>query len=195
MTGRLARGVWLIIGAALLVLPALPVPAWSGAPDRGPLWPPYAASWGIGLVVVLVSGILAGRLATRLAPARIPWPQLRPFPAVAALSIGLMLLAVWVMQWVFASNPQLVDEIAQLFHARAFAGGRLAAPAPQPPEAFLVTHTWIIDTKTGRPYPERSQRHQPTGDEDVQWLAGQGIIAVILNHFVSLCANLPCAIL
>lgn len=153
MTGRLARGVWLIIGAALLVLPALPVPAWSGAPDRGPLWPPYAASWGIGLVVVLVSGILAGRLATRLAPARIPWPQLRPFPAVAALSIGLMLLAVWVMQWVFASNPQLIDEMAQLFHARAFAGGRLAAPAPQPPEAFLVTHTWITPAGWVSLYP------------------------------------------
>ena len=92
MTRRLARGIWLAIGAALLVVPALPLPAWSGAPDRGPLWPPNVESWGIGLVVVLVSGILAGRLAIRLAPPRkqsLPEPPaIVPGPAPQSDAIG-----------------------------------------------------------------------------------------------------------
>ena len=153
MTGRLARGVWLVIGLALLVLPALPVPAWTGAPDPGPVWLPNVESWGIGLLVVVVAGLLAGRLATRVAPARIPWPDLQPGPAVLALSVGLMMLAVWALRDLFGSNPQLVDEVAQLLHARAFAAGRLAAPAPEPAEAFLVANTWITPAGWVSIYP------------------------------------------
>jgi len=152
-TRRFTRGVWLVIGLSLLVLPALPLPAWSGAPDRGPVWLPNVASWGIGLVVVVVGALLAGWLAARRAPARIPWPELRHAPAVLALSIGLMMLAAWAMRDLFGSNPQLVDEVAQLLHARAFAAGRLAAPAPQPAEAFLVANTWITPAGWVSIYP------------------------------------------
>jgi len=153
MTRRFATAVWWAIGAALLLLPALPLPSWTGAPDQGPVWRPDVQSWGIGLVVVLVFGLLAGRLATKLPPAGIRWPDPRPRPAVAALAVGLTMLSVWVMRWVLVSNPHLVDEIAQLFHAQVFVSGRLAAPPPQPPEAFLVAHTWIAQAGWVSLYP------------------------------------------
>jgi hypothetical protein len=53
----------------------------------------------------------------------------------------------------FAGNPHLVDEIAQLFHARAFAAGRLAAPVPQPAEAFLMLNTGIVNGAWTSIYP------------------------------------------
>lgn len=147
MIRRLAGGLWLIIGAMLLVLPALPLPGWSEARDQGPLWTPNVVAWGIGLVVVAGAALLAGRLAIHITLPRVPWPEPTPLLTVAGLSVAVTLLAVWVMRWVFASNPQFVDEMAQLFHARVFASGRLAAPAPQPADAFLILNTWI--TKGG----------------------------------------------
>lgn len=57
------------------------------------------------------------------------------------------------MRSVFAANPHLVDEMAHLLHARAFAAGRLALPAPEPPEAFLVVHTLVTDAGWVSQYP------------------------------------------
>jgi len=149
----LTRWLWWGIGAATLVLPALPLPAWSGAPDTGPLWEPNVAAWGIGLAVMVTVGLLAGRVGWRLAPAWTKWPAPSPRVAVPVLAVAITAAAVLVMRNVFAANPHLVDEIAQLFHARVFAAGRLAAPPPQPTGAFLVTHTWITHAGWISQYP------------------------------------------
>ena len=46
---------------------------------------------------------------------------------VAVLAVLLTVAAAVTIHAVFRLNPHLVDEMAQLFHARVFASGRLAA--------------------------------------------------------------------
>jgi hypothetical protein len=56
----------------------------------------------------------------------------------------------------------------------------------------MVTHTWVIDTKTGRPYPERSIRFQ----ENWQWTDGRSVdeLADYLGYALKILKNvgLPC---
>ena len=134
-----------MIGAGLIVLPTLPLPQWTGAADAGPMWAPHVESWLIGLLVVAVVGMLIGRLSLRLAPTRWRWPSIGTPLLVGTLAVLLTALSAYTMRSVFADNPHLVDGMAQLFHARVFAAGRLAAPPPEPAQAFLITHTWITD--------------------------------------------------
>ncbi len=153
MIARLTRAAWLAIGAALLVLPALPLPAWSGAPDAGPIWTPQVEAWGIGLAAVLAIALTAGRAARWMPGVEVPWPRLPDKALLAAAALLLSVGAAYVMQHLFAGNPHLVDEMAQLFHARVFAYGRLAAPRPEPPAAFLITHTWTTEAGWVSQYP------------------------------------------
>jgi len=139
------RALWVVIGAALLLLPALPLPIWSGAPDPGPPWSPHVVSWGWGILVVVVVALLVGRLAGQSTLPAFDWRAPRDRWMLLALAVLLGAAAACVMQLVFAGNPHLVDEIAQLLHARAFAAGRLALPPPQPLEAFLIIHTWVTE--------------------------------------------------
>ncbi len=145
---RLARVLWVAIGGALVVLPSLP-PINPAA--KGLVWMPQVESWVLGALVVAVIGLLAGRLA-RHAPAP-AWPTPSPRLAVPVLAAVLTALALWVMRDVFAGNPHLVDEMAQLLHARALAAGRVALPVPVPAEAFLITHTWVINGLWFSQYP------------------------------------------
>ncbi len=149
----LTRAVWVALGTALLVLPLLPLPRWSAAPDSGPIWGPHLESWGIGIVTVVVGALIAGRLAIRVTlPRKTRWAG-RPDRIVWSLALLLTLGSVIVTWVVWAANPHLVDEVAQLFHARVFAAGRTAAPAPPLPAAFLITHTWITDAGWVSQYP------------------------------------------
>jgi len=56
----------------------------------------------------------------------------------------------------------------------------------------MVTHTWVIDTKTGRPYPERSDRFM----ENWRWTDGKSVdgIAEYLSYALRILKNvdLPC---
>ena len=135
----ITRASWITIGVALAVLPLLPT---INPVARNVAFGPILQSWVIGLGVVIVFGLLAGWLAARK-NVRVTWRSPDPAVVVPVLTLALFAVAVFVMLFVFAGNPQLVDEMAQLQHARAFASGRLAAPAPQPADAFLTTHTWI----------------------------------------------------
>jgi len=137
------RAPWLAVGAALTLLPALPIASWVRAPDPGPPWGLNVQAWLLGVPIVVLLAVLAGRLAVNL---RVKLPAITPRHRVAllgGLAAALVALATFVAQWAFAANPQLVDEMAQLFQARAFLAGRLAAPAPEHPEFFLFLHTWI----------------------------------------------------
>ncbi len=150
---QFTRLLWLGVGVALVLFPALPIPAWVGAEDRGPVWAPNVAAWAIGLLVVVTGGLLAGRIATRLELRKGGRLRIPPLAVVGALALTLTAAALYVMLVVFAGNPHLVDEIAQLFDARAFAAGRLAAPVPEPAEAFLLINTLVAGDGWMSQYP------------------------------------------
>ncbi len=153
MTRSLARGLWLVTGAALILLPALPLPRWTEAPDIGPAWGLHLSLWAWGILLVVFGGAVAGRVGAQLGTRSIRWPPLSPVAATATLAVLLTGLSAFAMRDAFASNPHLIDEIAQLFQARIFAAGRLAAPPPQPPEFFLITQTLVTDAGWVSQYP------------------------------------------
>lgn len=141
------------MGLALVVLPAIPLPTWVAAADSGPIWTPHVLAWAIGVPVVVVGGLLAARLCARVRPGMVPRLPVRLWVLVGGLAIAVTGASLYAMLGVFAGNPHLVDEIAQLFHARVLVSGRLAAPAPQPPEFFLLTHTFISQGGWVSQYP------------------------------------------
>ncbi len=150
--GRVTRWLWFAIAALVIGLPFLPLARSHGAPppDPGPPWDVNVAAWGIGLALVLVVAAAVGRFATRLPapPPRVPAPVF-----VTVLAVALAAWSTYTMRSVFASNPVLIDEMAQLFHAHVFASGRLAAPAPEPAAAFLIQHTGITSAGWVSLYP------------------------------------------
>jgi hypothetical protein len=145
VTGTLTQVLWRGIGVVLLILPLFSIPRWVGASDPGPVWSPHVRAWIVGAAVVLVVGVLVGRLARALPPQARGWPAWGDAVFVGGLAALLTIAAAYTMRVAFASNPHLVDEVAQLFQARVFSSGRLAAPPPQLPEYFLFTHTWVTE--------------------------------------------------
>jgi hypothetical protein len=102
-------------------------------------------AWLVGATVVVVVGVTLGWLTRALPPRERAWPAWGDVVFVGGLAALLTLAAAYTMRVAFASNPHLVDEVAQLFQARVFSSGRLAAPPPPLPESFLFTHTWITE--------------------------------------------------
>lgn len=137
------RGIWIVIGAGMILLAALPIPRWVSAPDPGPDFAIHVRAWGLGVLVVVAGSLLVGRAATRFDFLRPRWRLRHPWIVVGSLTLALVIGSGFLVWWAFAGNPHSVDEMAQLFQARVFLSGRLAAPPPDVPEAFLFLHTWI----------------------------------------------------
>jgi hypothetical protein len=139
----MARAPWLLFAGVLFVLPLLPLPRWAGAADTGPDgWTTMLRLWGLGAVVVAGVALIASRVGPRL---NIPWPGVRITPrvTVALLALALGSAAVFTALVAFGGNPQLIDEAAQLFQAKVFAAGRVAAPTPASPVFFLTQLTTV----------------------------------------------------
>jgi len=189
VTWALTRWLWAAIALAVVVLPLPPLAQWSGARDTGPAWGPNVAAWGVGLLVVLTLALAVGRAATWFP--KLTKPRVRPVPDAAIASLlafGFTVAAVWVMRSVFASNPHLVDETAQLFHARVLASGALAASAPATPEAFLFLHTWVADAGWISQYPPGQTVLLAVGLAlDAEWLVNPvlGGLGVVLVYFLA----------
>lgn len=151
VVGRVTRWSWILVGAAMVILPLLPVGATSD--DQGPLWVPYLQSWGMGLVLVAVISVTGGRIGLHVTRER--WVTWHPSPRIAVPLLAMFLAgaALWAMLDVFAANPHIIDEMAQLFHAQTMAAGLVAAPAPRPPEFFLMTHTFVLAEGWVSQYP------------------------------------------
>ncbi len=145
MTRPVTQLLWRGIGVVLLILPLFGIPRWVGAPDPGPDWSVHLRAWIVGAVVVVTVGLLVGRLARTLPSKARAWPAWGDAVFVGGLAALLTIAAAYTMRVAFVSNPHLVDEVAQLFQARVFSSGRLAASLPEPPEFFLFTHTWITE--------------------------------------------------
>lgn len=153
MAQAVGHALWLLVGAALLLLPALPVPHWVQAPDPGPNWAPYVQSWLIGLPTVVVIGGLGGRLLRRARFPRVSWSIWIEWGLVVTLAAATTIGAACIAHYAMATNPQLIDEVAQLFQSRILLSGALAAPAPAPAEAFLFAHTWITPAGWVQQFP------------------------------------------
>ncbi|MEJ2238558.1 MAG: hypothetical protein P8X82_09700 [Gemmatimonadales bacterium] len=153
MTRRIARILWITIGAALVVLPAMPIARWVGAPDLGPPWSDNMAAWILGLVVVVTFSLVVGRLSSQFSLPKIEFDGWRSPGWVMVLAAALAALSAYASLDAFAANPHLIDEVAQLFLGRVFASGRLAAPPPQPPEFFLIAQTLVTEAGWTSQYP------------------------------------------
>ena len=182
----LTRWVWYALGTLLLFVPLLPIAQWVGARDTGPAWRDYASSSAIGVAVVLIVALLCGRLSIRF---RAPnWPGFYGVKVVLFLAVALTIAAAVVASAVFARSPQLVDEMAQLFHAKIFAAGRIAAPVPEPAEFFLLTHTFLSDAGWISQYPPGQSLLLAVGYLlDLEWLVNPllGGLSTILIYFVA----------
>jgi len=105
------------------------------------------AAWGVGLfgtmialgvAAVLVLLVPGGRLEAAIAGAGrlVARPGSGPFAAALGVIAGLLSLTVALA--VYRGVPSSVDEMAQLLHARALAGGRLAIPLPGNASAWTI---------------------------------------------------------
>lgn len=152
MAQNLIRALWISTGTILLIVPFLPITP-KTVSDSGPVWWFHVQSWLIGTATVVVLAAVAGRYG-RTIPRRPLWPFLFS-PAIVVNGCAVLMLgaALYAMHDVFAGNPHLVDEVAQLFHARIFASGNLAAPVPANPEFFLFLNTLITPDGWVSQYP------------------------------------------
>lgn len=113
--------------------------------------------WALGAAIF---GTLAWLLAWAL-----PDAALRALEGLASRFASgsarskLLLLAllgtilVLVSRLAFEQRPQLVDSVIQLFQARIFAAGEVAAPAPALPEFFVTQHMIVAAGRWYSQYP------------------------------------------
>ncbi len=117
------------------------------------------AEWALGLAIF---GTIAWLLVRAL-----PERALRALEALASRFVAggggarhaLLFLAVLagilvlVSTLAFEHRPQLVDSVIQLFQAKIFAAGDVAAPAPSAPEFFVTQHMIVADGRWYSQYP------------------------------------------
>lgn len=138
-------------------MPFVPLHAlFGGIPGSGALVSPD--EWALGAAIFLGAGwVLSLPPLPAGAIDRIGWAARRLAPWTRlACSSALAVLLVVVSRLVFEHRPLLVDSVVQLFQARIFASGRLAAPAPRLP-AFFMTQQMLFDG--GRWYSQYPPGH------------------------------------
>ena len=147
------RWLWVAVAIAVLLLPVFPIPAWVGADDPGPVWDAHVVSWALGLMMVTAAALAVGRLAVCVRMPKLNPVKVTDWAIVGPLAVVVTGVAVFVVHGVFAANPHWVDEMTQLFQARTYLAGRLAAPTPDRPEFFLFMHSWITPAGWVSQYP------------------------------------------
>lgn len=144
MADRLAR----VAGVFLIAIPFLPLRTLFGELEGASVLVP-PSEWILGVTICIVLAWLVALLIEAVAGSGIqgrrPRGASRFGVALApALLVALLLSLLAVSRYVFRGRPHLVDSIAQLFQARIFASGALAAPPPALPE-FFTTQQMLID--------------------------------------------------
>ena len=159
--GRAGR-LWARVAASVLLLFGfLPVANWIRG---GRQWPRYrddVEGWLAGSAIALGVGVLYQMLTGRserlwrsdaLAPVVRLWGS-RPRLTTALLVLSSLALYAVSARWVFDSRPLLVDEVAQLFQARVFSGGRIAGALDPVPELFSALHLVERDGRVFSQFP------------------------------------------
>ena len=144
-----ADRLWARLAALVLLLFGFfPVANWI---HGGREWPRYRGDlegWIAGTTIVVGAGVLYFIAARRypvlwrsnaLASVIGIWTR-RPRATSLALTIAAFVLYAITARLVFDGRPLLVDEVAQLFQARQFAHGRIAAVLDSVPELFSALH-------------------------------------------------------
>jgi hypothetical protein len=137
-----------LAGAVLFVVPLVPILAIFGPTlGAGALVPP--SEWLLGILVFAAAAWVVALLLSSRADTvygALAWLSRRISPRGALLG-GLTALAgiLTSVGWLaFRHRPHLVDSIAQMFQARAFAAGTVKVPAFEPAAFFALPHV-ILD--------------------------------------------------
>jgi hypothetical protein len=154
------------LGVAVLVLSLLPVYRLLDDPSAGPAG---QATVRLGdatlslvwwsLLIVGAGALGLGRLIPRADPADLlrrldsRLAGLRPSGLALTAAVVGALLALAVGHFVFQGYPTLLDEMAQLLHARFFAVGRLAGLQPDPAASWIIQNTLVTDAGWVSQYP------------------------------------------
>lgn len=143
-------------GWLLLLVPLLPLQALFGEIERTRgLVPPGEAL--LGMFVFGALAVLVARLVPPAAPQRLLVSLERekgPASLIPAAALPVLLaLLVGTATFAFARRPLLVDSVIQLFQAKIFASGRLAAAAPPGEEFFAVQHMLVDAGRWYSQYP------------------------------------------
>jgi hypothetical protein len=158
---RVGRWWGRVAASVLVVFGFLPVANWIRG---GREWPRYGddvEAWLAGTAIALGVGVLYQMLSRRserlwrgdaLDPIIALWVQ-RPRATTALLALASFALYALSARWVFDGRPLLVDEVAQLFQARVFAGGRIAGVLDPAPELFSALHLVERDGRVFSQFP------------------------------------------
>lgn len=137
-----------VAGFLLLVVPFIPIESIFGSLRDTALSYASPSEWMLGLFVFGSIGVLLSRLAPGLAGVIVSSVARadaglggRRFAIVFLGALGLLLVVTSAVA--FHHRPLLVDSVVQLFQAKIFAGGAVAAPAP-PGEAFVATQHMLV---------------------------------------------------
>ena len=157
-SGRL----WARVAASvLLIFGFLPVANWIRG---GREWPRYrddVEGWLAGTAIALGLGVVYQMVSRRserlwrpdaLEPLVQLWAR-RPRLTTVVLVLASFVLYALSARWVFDGRPLLVDEVAQIFQARIFAGGRIAGSVDSVPEFFSALHLVERDGRVFSQFP------------------------------------------
>ena len=192
---------FLTAGAALLVagLGFLPIAIWIPGGPSIPTWGDLVAGWwsgtatvaGIAVVAAVLTrnaaGIPGERIPSLLAASYARRP--RAWSAVLALvAAGLYLGIGWAIG---SGKPLLIDEIAQVFQARIFAGGSLWIPAPAHPEFFSSSLILNLDGKVFSQFPAGAPAMLALGSlAGAEWVVAPLFAAASVALFAALVREL-----
>lgn len=181
-----------LLGAALLGAAYLPlhrlldpeVTGVAGASTRRiaeSVW--MSGLWGsvavLGVAVVLAMLVRADpahgvrRLARGLA-------DVRPVPFALACGGLALVLAAGVALGLYGGHPTSVDEMVQLLHARALAGGHAILPLPGPAAAWVVQNSLVVAGGWVSVYPPLHTALLAAGlAVGAPWLVGPAMAAIL----------------
>jgi hypothetical protein len=134
----------------------------------------------LGMAVVLTVLVPAGAVTAGLERAR----RVLAAPSTGAFALGLGLLAlglgVAASLGVHRGMPRLLDEMAQLLHARYFAAGVLAGPLPYPEAARLIQNSLVTPSGWASVYPPGHTALLALGlAAGVPWLVGPMLLSIV----------------
>jgi hypothetical protein len=189
--GRLDRAITAAAAVIIGTLGFFPIANWIPGGRAISEWNELLAGWWSGAAIVAGAAAVIA-LLTR-SRASLPGESLisrvgaSHARAAIAWAVGIAAVAgaayAWVGQLAFSGKPLLVDEIAQVYQARIYAGGALSLPMPRYPEFFTTFQIVNLGGKVFSQYPAGGPAMLAIGAfVGAEWLVGPlfGAASVLL---------------